>query len=141
MLTIPVSVGELVDKLTILALKQQHFEGEALQQVNREQALLQQAFAAAAPRFDPALQEQLQAVNAELWHCEEAIRACDRQSDFGPAFVRLARSIHRLNDRRAALKRAINLQSGSALIEQKSYDTGHAATGRSGRVDPSVPAA
>jgi hypothetical protein len=140
-LTIPVSVGELVDRLTILALKRQHFEGEALAQVHREQTLLLQAFTAAAPRFEPALQEQLQAVNAERWHGEEAIRACDCQSDFGPAFVEVARRIHRLDDRRAALKRAINLQSGSALIEQKSYDTGDAAKGRSGRVDPSIPSA
>ncbi|MFQ6537479.1 MULTISPECIES: DUF6165 family protein [Aphanothece] len=91
--------------------------------MTQEHALLQQAFTAAELRFEPALREQLQAVNAELWHCEEAIRACERQSDFGPGFVELARRIYRLNDRRSALKRAINLQSGSALIEQKSYTT------------------
>ncbi|MFM7452960.1 MAG: DUF6165 family protein [Cyanobium sp.] len=64
---------------------------------------------------------ELQHVNGELWEVEEAIRGCDRRGDFGDSFVELARRVYQLNDRRAALKRAINLASGSDLVEQKSY--------------------
>lgn len=121
MLLIPVAVGELVDKLTILALKVAHLRGAALEHVQREQRLLQQVLEQADPRFDPVLQEQLQQVNAELWQVEDALRDCEQRSSFGPEFVALARSVYRLNDRRAALKRAINLESHSPLIEEKSY--------------------
>ena len=123
-LQVPVSVGELVDKLTILALKRRHLRGEALGHAEREHQLLEQVFQTVAARVPADLQEQLGLVNAELWAVEDAIRACDRRGDFGPAFVELARSVYRLNDRRAAIKRAINLASGSALIEEKSYHSG-----------------
>lgn len=121
MLLIPVGVGELVDKLTILAIKVRHLRGAALEHVQREQQLLQEVLDQAAPRFDPALQQQLQQVNGELWQVEDALRDCEQRSSFGPEFVALARSVYRLNDRRAALKRAINLESHSPLIEEKSY--------------------
>jgi hypothetical protein len=121
MLLIPVSIGELVDKLTILTLKQQHLQGEALEHVNREHALLLQVFQPLAERVPGPLHLELQQVNGELWEVEEAIRACDRCGDFGGSFVELARRVYQLNDRRAALKRAINLASGSDLVEQKSY--------------------
>lgn len=121
MLLIPVSIGELVDKLTILTLKQQHLQGEALEHVSREQGLLLQVFQPLAERVPGPLHLELQQVNGELWEVEEAIRACDRRGDFGGSFVELARRVYRLNDRRAALKRAINLASGSELVEQKSH--------------------
>ncbi|QVL52128.1 MAG: hypothetical protein KFB97_11725 [Cyanobium sp. M30B3] len=118
---IPVSIGELVDKLTILDLKQRHLAGEALAHVNREHALLQEAYLPLAAQVPPHLQRELQQVNAALWEVEDEIRACDRRGDFGDAFVALARRVYQLNDRRAAIKRAINLASGSGLVEQKSY--------------------
>lgn len=121
MLLIPVSIGELVDKLTILSLKQRHLQGEALEHVNREHALLQEVFAPLAAGVPQPLHQELQQVNGELWDVEEAIRACDRRGDFGGSFVELAQRVYQLNDRRAALKRAINLASGSGLVEQKSY--------------------
>lgn len=120
---IPVSVGELVDRLTILELKQQHLTGDALVHVNREYQLLLVAFASVAPLVPAQLREQLRAVNTELWHVEEAIRACDARGEFGTQFVALAQQVYRRNDQRAALKRAINKLSGSALVEQKSYST------------------
>ncbi len=120
---VPVSVGELVDKITILALKLQHMQGEAFQHVSREHALLQAVFAPLAHQVPAALQQQLQQVNALLWQVEDAIRACDQRADFGPTFVELAQRVYRLNDRRAAIKSAINLASGSGLIEQKAYNS------------------
>ena len=118
---IPVSVGELVDKLIILELKQRHLSGEALEHVNREHALLLQEFQALRQSVPADLQRQLQEVNGQLWQVENAIRDCDQRADFGPAFVALAQRVYRLNDRRAAIKRAINQASGSSLIEEKCY--------------------
>ena len=86
-----------------------------------EQGLLLQVFQPLAERVPGPLHLELQQVNGELWEVEEAIRACDRRGDFGGSFVELARRVYRLNDRRAALKRAINLASGSDLVEEKSY--------------------
>jgi hypothetical protein len=64
---------------------------------------------------------ELKQVNARLWDIEDAIRECDARSDFGNAFIELARAVYRLNDERARLKKAISLASGSRLIEEKSY--------------------
>jgi hypothetical protein len=66
------------------------------------------------------LTAELKAVNEALWQIEGEIRQCERDDDFGPRFVALARSVHRTNDRRAALKRQINERLGSRLVEAKS---------------------
>jgi hypothetical protein len=63
----------------------------------------------------------LKAVNQDLWDVEDAIRACEAAGDFGARFIELARSVYRLNDRRAELKRAINVMCGSVHVEEKSY--------------------
>ena len=63
----------------------------------------------------------LRAVNESLWRVEDEIRACERAGTFGPEFVELARSVYRENDRRAELKREINMLLGSAIVEEKSY--------------------
>ena len=67
------------------------------------------------------MRRALRTVNERLWAIEDEIRAKERTGDFGPAFVALARSVYRTNDRRAALKREINALLGSALIEEKRY--------------------
>ena len=67
------------------------------------------------------LSAELKRVNAKLWDIEDAICDCDARGDFGGAFVELARAVYRLNDERSRLKKAINLASGSRLIEEKSY--------------------
>jgi hypothetical protein len=90
--------------------------------VNREHALLLQEFQPLAAAVPADLQQQLAEVNGQLWQVEDAIRDCDQRADFGPAFVALAQRVYRLNDRRSAIKQAINQVSGSALIEQKSYN-------------------
>ena len=60
-------------------------------------------------------------VNQELWQIEDDIRVCERAEDFGPAFIALARAVYVTNDRRAALKKQVNLALGSAIVEEKSY--------------------
>jgi len=68
-----------------------------------------------------ALKLNLKKVNEVLWDIEDDIRSCERKSDFGPIFVKLARSVYFQNDRRAALKKEINVLLGSDIIEEKSY--------------------
>ena len=120
---IPVSAGELVDKLTILRVKAARIDADKLVNVQKELALLEAVAArelAATPGLD-ALAAELEAVNAALWDVEEGKRDCERRQDFGPAFVALARRVYRENDLRAAIKRRINAAAGSDLIEEKSY--------------------
>jgi hypothetical protein len=64
---------------------------------------------------------ELKAVNEALWTIEDDIRACEARGDFGDGFVALARSVYRTNDRRAAIKREINVLCGSSIVEEKSY--------------------
>jgi hypothetical protein len=68
-----------------------------------------------------ALKNDLAAVNAKLWDIEDDIRVCEKTGDFGERFVALARAVYKTNDRRAALKREINLLFNSAIVEEKSY--------------------
>ncbi len=123
-LLIEVSPGEVMDKLTILAIKEQRLaQPEKLGHVRREAAVLR---AAVAPLLDaqPALHpltDALAGINARLWDIEDALRAMERNGDFGPAFVELARQVYLTNDRRAAVKAQINALLGSDIAEQKSY--------------------
>ena len=121
---VPISPGELVDKLTILRLKSENIaDAEKLINVRIEMEQLQ---AVADNQLPPSeglsqLWRELYELNADLWAIEDDIRACEARRDFGPAFVALARSVYVTNDERAAIKRRINLLMGSQLIEEKSY--------------------
>ena len=121
LIEIPVSLGELVDKITILSIKAQRFEGQALVNVQTELNLLEQVLKTSGVRLNPDEQNALQAINQELWQIEEELRHCEAEEHFGDAFIALARAVYRCNDERAALKRAINLRHGSQLVEEKSY--------------------
>jgi hypothetical protein len=120
----PISAGELVDKMTILRVKAERIGDPAkTENVLKELRLLESLAAEALPRTPAlaALTAELTTVNAALWDIEEGKRDCERRQDFGPEFVRLARAVYLENDRRAAIKRAINEATGSDLIEEKSY--------------------
>lgn len=121
---IEVPPGELIDKITILRIKTARIADPAkLANVQAELESLTAARAAALPE-DPELdrlEAALMAVNEELWVIEDDIRDCERDGDFGSKFIELARSVYKTNDRRAALKRAINELLGSRLVEEKSY--------------------
>ncbi len=126
-LTVPVSYGEAADKITILTIKSEWMRDPAqLENVRKELALLGEAFFGAiarTPSFD-ILFEALTEVNRKLWTIEDAIRLCEKERDFGTAFVTLARSVYQQNDERARLKREINALLGSDLVEEKSYAMG-----------------
>ena len=120
-LRIPVSIGELVDKITILEIKLEQLQGESLRNVERELDLLREVLAASGLAIDPDLWRQLAAINRSLWRIEDDIREQERLGSFGDAFIALARSVYRSNDRRAQLKRLINEQHGSLIVEEKGY--------------------
>lgn len=125
---VPISPGELIDKLTILRLKSERIADAAkLRHVAAERAMMEAA-AGALPRDAglATLEEELYRINAALWQVEDDLRACEATGDFGERFVALARAVYRTNDRRAEVKRQINLGLGSALVEEKSY-TGYGA--------------
>jgi hypothetical protein len=120
----PISAGEMVDKITILRVKAERIgDPTKLANVVKELGLLEAIAADALPISASlvAMTSQLTAVNAALWDIEDAIRDCERRQDFGAEFVRLARAVYFENDRRAAIKRAINHETGSELVEEKSY--------------------
>jgi hypothetical protein len=123
-ITIEVAPGELIDKLTILAIKLDRIADPAKRaNVALEHDVLEAAYRAAVPDSAEiaALTAELRAVNEALWDIEDQIRDCERLGDFGAAFIALARAVYKTNDRRAALKKAINHHLGSRLIEEKSY--------------------
>jgi hypothetical protein len=121
---VPASIGELIDKITILEIKSARIaDAKKLANVHHELTLLrevraQHGFANAA--LD-RLSTDLKAVNEILWNIEDEIRACERESDFGSKFIALARSVYRQNDKRSALKREINQLFNSAVVEEKLY--------------------
>ncbi len=121
---IPVAPGELIDRLTILRIKSERITDPAkLANVRREMAALAEvADRALPPSADlTALWEDLYRINCDLWQIEDDIRAFERRSDFGAGFIGLARAVYITNDRRAEVKKRINLALGSALVEEKSY--------------------
>ena len=121
---VPVSWGELLDKIAILEIKRARLRApEAVANARRELAALSSALTALAPVPVelPALREALAAVNERLWNIEDRIREKEAQGDFGPDFVALARSVYRENDERGRVKRAINTLLGSVLVEEKQY--------------------
>jgi hypothetical protein len=125
-LLIPASVGELIDKITILEIKQRRIADASKQQHIRQEleallAVVQQHALGYPVGALAELGQQLALVNQNLWQIEDDIRDCERSNDFGPHFIALARAVYRTNDERAALKRRINAVSGSALVEEKSY--------------------
>ena len=121
---VPVSPGELLDKITILRIKCARItEVDKLAHVRAELARLEASRQASLPaQADLAADEAaLERVNAELWDIEDRIREHEAQRRFDAAFIELARAVYMRNDERAALKRRINLKLESDLVEEKSY--------------------
>jgi hypothetical protein len=121
---VPVSPGELLDKITILRIKCARIEDPAkLVNVRLELSRLEQSRLACVPADAGIAAEEaaLERVNADLWEIEDRIRDHEAQRRFDDAFIELARAVYLRNDERAAIKRRINLKLDSALVEEKSY--------------------
>ena len=124
LLAVPVSYGELLDKISILEIKAERIADAAKRANVRDELDLLNAtwIAHPAAAIDIAPERAaLKAVNAALWDIEDRIRLQEKAQDFGAEFIRLARAVYFRNDERAAIKRAINLKLGSRLVEEKSY--------------------
>ena len=122
--SVEVSPGELIDKITILEIKLERIEGkDKLKNVKLEWETLTRArdeAIEATPELEK-LMAGLKEFNERLWEIEDDIRDCERNKDFGDRFVELARGVYVNNDQRSRLKREINELLGSRLIEEKSY--------------------
>ena len=125
-LQVPVSVGEVLDKITILQIKLAHISDEA-KRVNIQNELDALLPLVAGDAFATEqvqdLMAELKVVNEALWDIEDDIREKEATKSFDAEFIRLARAVYVTNDKRAEIKKQINLATGSALIEEKSYES------------------
>jgi len=118
---VDVSIGEVIDKITILQIKSEKFTDQDKQRnVNTELSLLSSLLPAddRISKFMSALKE----VNERLWVIEDDIRSCEKNDDFGDTFVELARSVYKTNDIRALIKKKINIEFNSEIVEEKGYE-------------------
>jgi hypothetical protein len=123
-LLVPISPGELIDKISILEIKSQRMTDPAkLHNVRTELALLTETWKASpyAATDVSADWAALREVNGKLWDVEDHLRDREREGRFDPEFIELARAVYFTNDERAAIKRRINAALGSVLVEEKSY--------------------
>jgi phenylalanyl-tRNA synthetase alpha subunit len=123
-ISVPISIGELIDKLTILEIKSERIADEQkLINIRKELSLLKEIWNSLAQASKPIteLRARLKSVNEILWDIEDQIRVKEARQEFDEKFIELARAVYIHNDHRAALKRRINLALGSEVIEEKSY--------------------
>ena len=119
-----ISVGEFLDKITILEIKSGRISDPAkLENINKELSILRRTWADSAFSQGDIAGEiaELKTINEKLWDIEDDIRLKESRQEFDDDFSRLARAVYFINDDRAAVKRKINLKLGSALVEEKSY--------------------
>jgi len=125
-LQVPVSVGEVLDKITILQIKLAHIS-DATKQANIQNELDALLPLVAGDAFTTdqiqGLMAELKSVNEALWDIEDDIREKEAAKSFDDEFIRLARAVYVTNDKRAEIKKQINLATGSALVEEKSYES------------------
>ena len=118
----PISVGELVDKITILEIKLENLSDNAKKiNVKRELDELNAILSGLVLPDISDLTMQLSFINLSLWRIEDGKRACEKEQMFGEHFVHLARQVYLKNDERARIKREINFLCGSTIVEEKSY--------------------
>jgi hypothetical protein len=121
---VPVSWGEVIDKITILEIKEQRLSSpQAVANVRKELTVLNRAVAElkSAPAALNGLKQKLKTINEKLWDVEDNIRAKEAAKTFDPQFIELARSVYFSNDERARAKREINELLKSGLVEEKQY--------------------
>lgn len=121
---IPVSPGELLDKITILEIKSERIgDPKKLANIRLELQMLRKIWSDSLTEDNVIadLHRQLKAVNAALWDIEDDIRDEEQQKCFGERFIELARSVYITNDKRALAKKNVNLHLGSEIVEEKSY--------------------
>jgi|TARA_B100000780_G_scaffold277781_1_gene249314 hypothetical protein len=119
-----ISVGELIDKITILEIKKEKItDSEKLKDIKKELLSLNNTFEKSIPDYSKvkSLIEKLKIVNLKLWDIENGKRLAEKNNDFGEKFIELARSVYKTNDERSKIKLEINNILGSNIKEIKSY--------------------
>ena len=117
----PISIGELIDKITILEIKQIYMTGIKLKNINKEMKLLKDILQDKNLEINIDLIENLKKINKKLWEIEDNIRIKESNQEFDEEFIQLARSVYIENDKRASIKKEINQKYNSDLVEEKSY--------------------
>ena len=121
---VEVSIGELLDKISILEIKQEKIKDpEKLKFINNEHSILEDQFKKSVKSDDKLnnLYQSLKEINAKLWVIEDDKRQCEKDKDFGEKFIKLSRDVHFLNDDRAKIKLEMNNHTGSSIKEIKEY--------------------
>ena len=117
----PISIGELIDKITILEIKQIYMTGIKLKNINKEMKLLKNILQDKNLEINNDLIKNLKKVNKKVWEIEDNIRIKESNQEFDEEFIKLARSVYIENDKRASIKKEINQTYNSDLVEEKSY--------------------
>ena len=117
----PISLGELIDKITILEIKKSKLSGDQLNNVLQEINTLQHILKQLPVAINTDLVQKLRKTNCSLWDIEDQIREHERTRNFNSDFVNLARLVYQTNDLRSSIKREINITHGSSIVEEKSY--------------------
>ena len=121
---VEVSIGELLDKISILEIKQEKIkDSEKLKFISKENSVLKEQFKKNVKSDDKLnnLFQSLKEINSKLWVIEDEKRQCEKDKDFNEKFIKLSRDVHFLNDDRAKIKLEINNYTGSSIKEIKEY--------------------
>ena len=121
-ISIPISLGELIDKITILEIKIIHMAEIKQKNVKKELELLKFILKDKSIEIDIDLINHLKEVNNNLWEIEDNIRIKESNQKFDKEFIQLARSVYKENDKRASIKKEINQKYNSELVEEKAYN-------------------
>ena len=117
----PISIGELIDKITILEIKKNKLQNSKLENVLKELSFLRKLMAKHQIEITDNLFTQLKEINLKLWNIEDQIRIKEKNKEFDNIFIELARSVYFTNDKRSEIKKRINRLSNSEITEEKSY--------------------
>ena len=121
-INVPISVGELIDKITILEIKKDKLKNLKLKNILKELSFLRAVLEKNNILIPDEIYFQLKSINLELWDIEDKIRIKEKNKEFDNEFIELARSVYLNNDRRSATKKELNIIFNSEIIEEKSYE-------------------
>ncbi len=117
----PISIGELIDKITILEIKKNKLQNSKLENVLKELSFLRKLMEKHQIEITDNLFTELKEINLTLWNIEDQIRIKEKNKEFDNIFIELARSVYFTNDKRSEIKKRINRLSNSEITEEKSY--------------------
>ena len=121
-INVPISVGELIDKITILEIKKDKLKNLKLKNILKELSFLRAVLEKNSMLIPDEIYFQLKSINLKLWDIEDKIRIKEKNKEFDNEFIELARSVYLNNDRRSETKKELNIMFNSEIIEEKSYE-------------------